>query len=216
MRKWLCILLLCSMCPGFWGCNQAEVTEESISANKEMHETSADEKSTTLLSLLDMTYAELQADNELGEIAYYIGGGAPVFSLTHVKDVFLEFPAVSDFDSIEAELCDRKPTRLLIENAAVTVDILPLAVGMTADTDRELLPTPEEIYTSTENALYYTVYSTAGYKVTGAWAIPEEMYTAWAKELPDDVEYYAAFAEWVQTFQTEPVGTIVQILVERE
>lgn len=219
MRKWLCILLFCSMCLGVWGCEKTEVSKTTFFPEESVQETATDEKSTGILPLLDMTYTELQAAGELGELVYYIGGGAPVFSLTHVEDVFLEFPGVSDvssLDSIGSELCDRTPTRLLIENAAVTVDILPIAVGMTADTDRELLPTPEEIYTSSENALYYTVYSTAGYKVTAAWAIPEEMYTEWASDLPEDVEYYAAFDAWVQTFQTEPVGTIQQILIEKE
>lgn len=205
------------LCMGMWGCaKQNIVLQESTMPTQE----TVTESDSELFPYFAKTYGELKDTNVLGELSYFIGGAMPVYALAEQTDVYLVFPAVSavsEEKAIEAELWEKVPTQLLLETSEVDIKMLPISVGMDGERDRDSLPVWEDIYISTENARYYTVYHKAGYKITAAWAIPEDQYIAWAATLPEDADdtvYYTKFSEWVKTFRTEPVGVIQQIIIE--
>lgn len=166
--------------------------------------------------ILGKTYQELKNEEHTMTFSYYEGGACPVYKLGDYEGVYVVFPAVSDIaqpDDAENGIQEDFPVKILIQSS--DIEIQPgLQVGMTAEETKPLHILWSDVYMSSENSLYYTSFTYEDREITVAWSIPEEMFSDWVASLQDEDDYYAEFLQFIQPFQSEPVGTVVEITVK--
>ncbi len=166
---------------------------------------------------LGMTYAEIESAGRIKELSHFRSGGSPVYSLTEYDGVYLLFPSVNDVSSTEAvreEIWGEFPIKLLTDDSSV--EVYPgLCAGMSAEEVKKAAVQWDDIYISSENSLYYTSFVHDSWKITAAWAVPEEMFSEWCGSLSDEDDYYAEFLEFIKPFRHEPVGVVVELSLEK-
>ena len=192
-----CILMVCSLA----GCRKTK--DEDGAGDVE-----------TVEDLLGMTYREITAAGIGLELSFYEGGGSPVYEITGREGLYLVFPAAQVGASAEIPPNEKLPVKLLVRSGEIKVTP-GISVGMTAGDVKPFQIVWEDVWMSSENSLYYTSFRSGADRITAAWAIPEEMFSAWAAGLRDEDDYYAEFLRFIEPFRREPVGTIVELSVEK-
>lgn len=224
MRKNVLLFVVCAaICVIFTSCQETGREKNIVVDNQDTQETFMEETigkesdNVKIESLLDMTHGDMTRTGKTTTLSHYDGGASPVYELVEYEDIFVVFASTSDVaaeDSLEDTLEDQCPIKLLVRSSEVEVDP-GLMVGMSAENVALLGLEWEKIYMSSENSLYYTTFQNDSRKVTAAWSIPEEMFSEWAMSLNDSDDYYSKFLEFIQPFKNEPVGTIVELTIEK-
>ena len=166
-------------------------------------------------ALLTSSWETLSAGNGLtySRLAH---GGSPVYT-DSASGLELEFSAADAPVPSREPLPDAKPRT--VRAAQAGSGIAGVFVGSAADEVKETVSPPwDEVWFSTENALYYTSRTFGDLTLTVGWEMPEEVRSAWLDSLgpdADDAAYYDSLTALIQPFRISPVGTaaVVEISV---